>query len=227
MIESPQTAFELYVDLIIIVRTLFQTCKLVHADLSEYNILYHQQSLWIIDVGQAVEHDHPLALEFLRKDCLNINAYFEKHITEILPLRAIFDFVVQPLLLNIERDQSSIRKILLNQISAMSQSSFSYLEEIDEKVFLEAYIPRTLNEVVDIERDIDKLASGDTEDLLYCNLGALPTMQDDQDTHVAPNFDEGLYDNSTASSSPHVQSACQNVPSIKGRKKATQKAGQS
>ena len=30
-----------------------QVCKLVHADLSEYNILYHERKLFIIDVSQA------------------------------------------------------------------------------------------------------------------------------------------------------------------------------
>lgn len=51
---------------------LYNKCKLVHADLSEYNMLYHDGSIIIIDVSQAVEHDHPMALEFLRKDCINI-----------------------------------------------------------------------------------------------------------------------------------------------------------
>jgi RIO kinase 1 len=27
----------------------------------------------MIDVSQAVEHEHPFALEFLRKDCTNIS----------------------------------------------------------------------------------------------------------------------------------------------------------
>jgi serine/threonine-protein kinase RIO1 len=30
----------------------------------------------MIDVGQAVEHDHPHALEFLRIDCYNITNFF-------------------------------------------------------------------------------------------------------------------------------------------------------
>lgn len=34
---------------------------------------YHNGDAYIIDVSQSVEHDHPHALEFLRKDCSNVN----------------------------------------------------------------------------------------------------------------------------------------------------------
>lgn len=34
---------------------------------------YQSGSVYIIDVSQSVEHDHPHALEFLRKDCVNVN----------------------------------------------------------------------------------------------------------------------------------------------------------
>ena len=40
-----------------------QACKLVHGDLSEYNVLYLRGKLQVIDVSQSVEHDHPQALE--------------------------------------------------------------------------------------------------------------------------------------------------------------------
>lgn len=63
---------ELYRECVEIMWKLYNNCKLVHADLSEYNILYHEGSLVIIDVSQSVEHDHLRAFEFLRKDCTNI-----------------------------------------------------------------------------------------------------------------------------------------------------------
>lgn len=44
---------ELYTELVRDVRTMFQQCHLVHADLSEYNILYFEGRLAIIDVSQA------------------------------------------------------------------------------------------------------------------------------------------------------------------------------
>lgn len=37
---------------------------------------YHKNNLFIIDVSQSVEHEHPHALEFLRKDCTNITSKF-------------------------------------------------------------------------------------------------------------------------------------------------------
>jgi serine/threonine-protein kinase RIO1 len=38
---------------------------------------YFNDEIYIIDVSQSVEHDHPHALEFLRKDCTNINGTFK------------------------------------------------------------------------------------------------------------------------------------------------------
>ena len=43
----------LYQQILENVRTLFQQCRLVHADLSEYNILYMDSKAWIIDVSQV------------------------------------------------------------------------------------------------------------------------------------------------------------------------------
>lgn len=67
---------EVYEQMIVLVRVLFQECKLIHADLSEYNMLYYEKRLYMIDVSQSIEHDHPHAIDFLRRDILNVNSYF-------------------------------------------------------------------------------------------------------------------------------------------------------
>lgn len=48
----------------------------------------------MIDVSQSVEYDHPNALEFLRKDCVNVNNYFRRrHGLAVLTGKELFDFV--------------------------------------------------------------------------------------------------------------------------------------
>lgn len=83
----------LYYQLVKNVRTMYQVCKLVHADLSEYNILYHSRKLYIIDVSQSVEHDHPHASEFLRKDLSNVTDYFAKKGVRVMSIMELFKFV--------------------------------------------------------------------------------------------------------------------------------------
>lgn len=59
-------------------KKLYTECKLVHADLSEYNILWYENKIWFIDVSQSVEPIHPKALEFLYRDCCNVSNFFQK-----------------------------------------------------------------------------------------------------------------------------------------------------
>ena len=63
------SAYNQTVDMMI---RLYKQCNLVHSDLSEYNILWHDGKCFVIDVSQAVEPNHPHALEFLYRDCVNI-----------------------------------------------------------------------------------------------------------------------------------------------------------
>jgi RIO kinase 3 len=58
--------------------TLYNDCHLVHADLSEYNILWHEGACHFIDVSQSVEPNHPEGLTFLMRDCSNITGFFRK-----------------------------------------------------------------------------------------------------------------------------------------------------
>lgn len=55
---------------------LYNKCQLVHADLSEYNLLYHKKNVYFIDVGQSVIPSHPRADEFLYRDCVSICRFF-------------------------------------------------------------------------------------------------------------------------------------------------------
>jgi len=54
---------------------------IVHADFSEYNVLIHENEAVIIDVGQTVGLDTPMAFEFLKRDVKNITRFFRKYMS--------------------------------------------------------------------------------------------------------------------------------------------------
>ena len=55
---------------------LYSKAKLVHADFSEYNILYHEKTQYVIDVSQAVSRSHPKAKQYLARDIRNIINFY-------------------------------------------------------------------------------------------------------------------------------------------------------
>ncbi|MCI4349773.1 MAG: hypothetical protein L3J93_06110, partial [Thermoplasmata archaeon] len=69
----------LYEDLLTQMRNMVEGAKIVHGDLSPYNILLHEGRAVIIDVAQAVSADHPEARRLLERDLKNFARYF-RHI---------------------------------------------------------------------------------------------------------------------------------------------------
>jgi len=80
-IENPDTAYEVVQEYL---RRLYDA-GLVHGDLSEYNIVFHEGQLYIIDLGQAVTIHHPNAEEFLERDCRNVSNFFARQGVETTP----------------------------------------------------------------------------------------------------------------------------------------------
>ncbi|KAG9510741.1 Serine/threonine-protein kinase RIO1, partial [Fragariocoptes setiger] len=161
----------LYLKLLVIMRRMFHECRLVHADLSEFNMLYMDGEIYIIDVSQSVEHDHVMALEFLRKDCYNVNDYFRKRGIPTLTTRELFDFITDP---NITKDNINEYLNRLNEIaSSRTMEALSEQEKIDEEVFKSAYIPKRLDDVIDFEKDVamaKEMGNEASRDLLYPTL---------------------------------------------------------
>jgi RIO kinase 1 len=172
----------LYTEIVLIVRRLFRRCKLVHADLSEYNILYHQEHLYIIDVSQSVEHDHPSAFDFLRNDIKNVEDFFGRLGVRCLGLRRCFEFVTRERL-NPGSSESPTPALMGDVDALEEQILLQWLEQREESmditsidsaqvahedsVFMRSFIPRTLNEVYDPERDVEKLSKGQDNELIY------------------------------------------------------------
>lgn len=143
---------ELYRKLITYMRRLYHDCKLVHADLSEFNLILHDDDLYIIDVSQSVEQDHVMASEFLRRDCANVNQFFRKKQVATLTLRELFEFIT-----DLTVTDSNLDDRLAELESRALERTFEELteqEKIDDEVFKNAYIPQRLEDVIDCERDI-------------------------------------------------------------------------
>lgn len=186
---SESKARELYLQCIQTVRDIYWKCRLVHADLSEFNMLYEGDKLYVIDVSQSVEHDHPHALEFLRKDCTNVTDYFKKNGVCVMTVRELFDFVTDP---NIGDDNVDDYLEKAQAIAANRGVEKEAPEEsVKEEVFKKAYIPRTLDQVVDFEKDVEKAKDGQAGEILYCTLTGL--KQDLTGVQARP----GLLKNST------------------------------
>ncbi|KAF2789834.1 Serine/threonine-protein kinase Rio1 [Melanomma pulvis-pyrius CBS 109.77] len=168
----------LYIQLLGYMRIMYQTCRLVHADLSEYNILFHDSQLYLIDVSQSVEHDHPRSLEFLRMDVKNVSDFFRSRNVEVLSERRVFGFVTG--------EEGGVEaESMEKHIESLFQSTEKLTEdeklkdERDDEVFRNQYIPQTLDQVYDIERDAELVGKGEGDNLIYQALLADKTVTGD------------------------------------------------
>lgn len=195
-VSSDEEWRDLYIQLLGIMRRLYQVCRLVHADLSEYNILYHDQRLYIIDVSQSVEHDHPRSLEFLRMDIKNVGDFFRRQGVDTLADRAIFDFIIASEGPAEDADMKKVLEHLYEVRESVGDNDQALADiEVDNEVFRNQYIPQTLEQVYDVEADGQKIGAGQGDSLVYRNLLAdkvvLPnTKADDQEDDGSDGTDD-------------------------------------
>lgn len=72
---------------------LYRDARLVHADLSEFNIFLHDDRIVIFDFGSAVDVKHPNAQEFLLRDVRNVNRFFSKHGVEVHDINYLLSMI--------------------------------------------------------------------------------------------------------------------------------------
>jgi RIO kinase 1 len=85
---------KIYNKLINYIKLLYENAKLIHGDLSEYNIMIWKNEPVLFDVSQAVLIDHPLSDYFLRRDIVNLNNYFQKYGIKVKPVDELYRWVV-------------------------------------------------------------------------------------------------------------------------------------
>jgi RIO kinase 1 len=172
---------EAYVQTILIMRHMYQRCKLVHGDFSEYNLLWHKNQIYVIDVSQSVETDHPAALDFLRKDVSNVNDYFAKvGDLNVMSTRQLFDFITTVIDDNEQAEKEHLENVMREvedgvKNSAQQSEQVRRMQDqqdaVDEAVFMSSFLPRSLHQVADY--DIKQLQNGEVEDSYAHSVAAL------------------------------------------------------
>ena len=150
---SAEEFSDAYVQLVKIVRQMFVECKLVHADLSPYNVLVNNGELVIIDVSQALDFNHDKAIEYLKRDLFNLNAFFSKQKVAVFSLAMLFNFVTDQTLKG-----QDIERSLEMMVEDVKGKSIEALKHEDD-LFMGTNIPRTLFDI-EIE-EVEKMIYGD------------------------------------------------------------------
>jgi RIO kinase 1 len=85
LLNSDSVTSEDYEEVMEQTSKLYQKAQLVHADLSEYNIFKRVNGrIMLFDFGSSVNTKHPNSKQFLIRDIVNVNRFFEKRGIEVL-----------------------------------------------------------------------------------------------------------------------------------------------
>jgi RIO kinase 1 len=90
----PKNPKRVYKVIVTYLKRLYRKAKIVHGDLSEYNIMMWKGKPVIFDVSQSVSIQHPLADFMLHRDLSNVNKYFSRLGVDVIPEDELYRMVV-------------------------------------------------------------------------------------------------------------------------------------
>ncbi|KAI7906912.1 RIO1 family-domain-containing protein [Cokeromyces recurvatus] len=187
---------------------------------------YHSRKLYIIDVSQSVEHDHPHASEFLRKDLSNVTDYFAKKDVRVMSVVDLFKFVTD---MSFGNEEEEVDARLEKIQEEMNNNPNKEINKTEDEIFVKSYIPTTLEEVIDIERDTLIVEQGKAKNLVYADLlgtGVTSTLEKlnisddeekDQDDPISEE-EEGNEDESESSSEEDDEEEDKKMKKPRGKK---------
>jgi RIO kinase 1 len=175
-----------YHEMLYSIRFMFQVCRLVHADLSEYNSIVHDGKLYIFDVSQSVEPEHPMSLDFLRMDIKNVNDFFMRKGIDVVSERLIFKYVIEDInTLKMEDDSKESNFKYIKNLPLKSENGDDEMN--DDEVFRNLHLVRSLNHLE--ERDFEKFSDGKI-DTMKSLVGDEAGMFEDEDESEDDDSDE-------------------------------------
>ncbi|CAI4228989.1 unnamed protein product [Auanema sp. JU1783] len=122
---TEEERYDLYLQVQDIMCKMYKECRLVHADLSEFNLLLSEGKVFVIDVSQAMDISHPRNLHYLTRDIENVLLFFTKLGVPNLPTdAALFNLITD---MSMKDDDS-----LLVQVEQFSRENRCVTRRIDK-----------------------------------------------------------------------------------------------
>jgi RIO kinase 1 len=92
--RPPENPEKIYKTIVLYLKRLYQKAKIVHGDLSEYNIMMWKCKPVIFDVSQSVSIQHPLADFMVKRDIANVNRFFNRLGVKVFSDEELYNLVV-------------------------------------------------------------------------------------------------------------------------------------
>jgi len=105
-----------------------------------------KKTVYVIDVSQSVEHDHPNALNFLRADCEHSLDFFRSS-GVCCSMQQLFDFVVDPNLKSAEAREAALDVLSLAGTQTEEEAEAAAEAQVRDAVFSQVHIPRHLDQM--------------------------------------------------------------------------------
>ena len=201
---TQQGFFECYLSILHDMRRMYHVCNLVHGDLSEYNILWHMQKPFIIDVSQSVEHSHPCASEFLKKDVFNITDFFRKRCTSVLSNYELYKLVIDKDVISLTATLSEMEAFVNGRLKDASSHAPEEEESlIREAVFLQSHLPTSLGEISNPILELRRMEAGQREVAFQDAVSSLLAPEnsvEEEGSDSTSDSDESVSDRASSSS---------------------------
>lgn len=91
-LKDPESTYNMLFEHI---KRLYQKARLIHGDISEYNIMMWRNRPVIFDMAQAVLYSHPMASTFLKRDLQNLQRFFIRQGVQVPSSDELYRIIVE------------------------------------------------------------------------------------------------------------------------------------
>lgn len=103
-------------------------------------------------------------------DVKNVSDFFRRKNVDVLSEQTVFGFIISHDNVQEPALADALEKLFVERPAEKEGEQALAEQEVENQVFRKQYIPQTLDQVYDFERDAEKVGNGQKDDLVYRNL---------------------------------------------------------